>query len=150
MDKPVENDHVFKSTQELLVDGHHLIEKKQKTLRHANGIETGLVLVHIRTIDDKSYKVTEIIDYLTDVCCCSDDDESPEIETEMTENEVKQFKEDWTRLWNPDFTKKEINSSSSSEASESSGYGKFQRLIAKIPGVSSSSSSSPDSDSDSD
>ena len=109
MERP--NDHVFTSTQELLVDGRQLIEKKQKTLMHANGIETGLVLVHERTIDDKSYKVTEIIDDLTYRCCCSDDDEI-EIETEMTENEVKQFKEDWTRLWNPDFTKEEINSDS--------------------------------------
>ena len=106
MERPVENDHVFTSTQELLVDGHHLIEKKQKTLRICGscGFQTGHVLVHVRTIDDKSYKLTEIIDYLID---CSDS-EIPEIETEMTDLEVFQFEEDWTSLWNPDFTKKEI------------------------------------------
>ena len=104
MERPVENDHVFTSTQELLVDGHHLIEKKQKTLRICGscGIQTGHVLVHVRTIDDKSYKLTEIIDYLID------ERKFPEIETEMAPHEIKRFEEDWTSLWNPDFTKKEI------------------------------------------
>ena len=103
--------------QELLVDGHHLIEKKQKTLRYDHGFEIDLALVHVRTIDDKSYKVTEI----TIIChcdchggsdshCICDCANGPilQVETEMAENEVKQFEEDWTRLWNPDFTKKEI------------------------------------------
>ena len=46
---------------ELRVDCHHLIEKKQKTLLDGND-EKNLVSVHFRSIDDKSYKVTEIID----------------------------------------------------------------------------------------
>ena len=28
----IENHHVFTTTHELLVDGHHLIEKKQRTM----------------------------------------------------------------------------------------------------------------------
>ena len=78
-------------------------------------------MVHVRTIDDKSYKVLEIIvkcdcdchsgvgDTSNSVCIC-DCANGPilGVETEMAENEVKQFEEDWTRLWNPDFTKKEI------------------------------------------
>ena len=115
MDKPVENDHVFTSTQELRVDGHHLIEKKQNSLRHDNGIETALVLVHERTIDDKSYKVTVIWQDLVD-CDCSDQvcnigdwlQDFREIETDMTENEIRKFEEDWTSLWNPEITKNEI------------------------------------------
>ena len=83
----IENHHVFTTTHELLVDGHHLIEKKQKTLSHADGIEKTLVLLHVRTIDDKSYKVTETFD-------------ERHVETEMTEDEVNQFEEDWTSLWN--------------------------------------------------
>ena len=95
----IENHHVFTTTHELLVDGHHLIEKKQKTLSHADGIEKTLVLLHVRTIDDKSYKVTET--NLNGV-------PESQVETEMAEDEVKQFEEDWTRMWNPDITKNEI------------------------------------------
>ena len=98
--------------QELRVDGHHLIDKKQKSFIDANEIgrqifqsdfssdmmffETKLV-VHIRTIDDKSYKVTEMV---------TGDDEALErqVETDMTEDEVKQFEEDWTNLWNRKLT----------------------------------------------
>ena len=83
---------------ELFVDGHHLIEKKLKTIFVCNGIEKR-VLIHDRTIDDKSYKVTE-----------TNHSGVPEsqIETEMAEDEVKQFEEDWASLWNPDITKNEI------------------------------------------
>ena len=28
------------------------------------------------------------------------------IETDMTDEEIKQFEEDWAKLWNPDVTKK--------------------------------------------
>ena len=80
---------------EFRVDGHHLIEKKQKTLMDGN--DETLVLVHIRSIDDKSYKVTEIN---------NGEDEALErqVESDMTEDEVKKFEEDWTNLWNPDIT----------------------------------------------
>ena len=86
-------------TQELLVDGHHLIEKKQKSL--IDGNDETMVLVHIRSIDEKSYKVTEIN---------NGEDEALErqVESDMTEDEVKQFEEDWTNMWNPDITQKEI------------------------------------------
>ena len=95
----IENHHVFTTTHELLVDGHHLIEKKQKTLSNADGIEKTLVLLHVRTIDDKSYKVTET-NY-------SGVPES-QVETEMAEDEVKKFEEDWSSFWNPDITKNYI------------------------------------------
>ena len=100
----IENHHVFTTTHELLVDGHHLIEKKQKTLSHADGIEKTLVLLHVRTIDDKSYKVTEISKISAYDCGVPES----QVETEMAEDEVKQFEEDWTSLWNPDITKNEI------------------------------------------
>ena len=84
---------------EVFVDGHQLIEKKLKTISVCNGIEKTLVLIHDRTIDDKSYKVTE-----------TNNSGAPEsqVETEMAEDEVKQFEEDWASLWNPDITKNEI------------------------------------------
>ena len=99
MDKTIENHHVVTMTHELRVDGHHLIEKKQKTL--IDGNDETLVLVHIRSIDEKSYKVTEIN---------NDEDDALErqVESDMTEDEVKKFEEDWINLWNPDITQKEI------------------------------------------
>ena len=80
-------------THELRIDGRHLIEKKQKNLIHTDGNDKTLILVHIRSIDDKSYKVTEMV---------TGEDEAHErqVETDMTEDEVKQFEEDWTNLWN--------------------------------------------------
>ena len=99
MDKTIENHHVVTMTHELRVDGHHLIEKKQKTLSHTDGVEKTLILLHVRTIDDKSYRVTE-----TNYCGVPES----QVETEMAEDEVKKFEEDWTSLWNPDITKNEI------------------------------------------
>ena len=77
-------------TKELKMDGHHLIEKKQKTLN--DGKEE--MLVHIRSINEKSYKVTKIN---------SGEDAAPETQIEITnmgEDEAKNFiRFDWTRLW---------------------------------------------------
>ena len=87
--------HVVMMTQEMRIDGHHLIEKKHKMLIHrTGGLEKTLVLVHIRSIDDKSYKVTESNNF--------ENDDAPEtqVETDMAEDEVKKFEEDWTSLWN--------------------------------------------------
>ena len=96
----MEKQIVETTEQDLRVDGHHLIDKKQKSFIDANALgnfyEAGMffetmVVVHIRTIDDKSYKVTEINGY--EVL-------ERQVETDMTEDEVKQFEEDWTNLWN--------------------------------------------------
>ena len=87
--------HVAIMTHELRIDGHHLIEKKHKLLiQRTDGLEKTLVLVHIRSIDDKSYKVTESNNF--------ENDDAPEtqVETDMAEDEVKKFEEDWTNLWN--------------------------------------------------
>ena len=100
---PLMEKQVVETTeQELRVDGHHLIDKKQKSFIDANALgnfyEAGMffetmVVVHTRTIDEKSYKVTQIH---------TGEDEALErqVETDMTEDEVKQFEEDWTNLWN--------------------------------------------------
>ena len=88
----IENHHVVSMEHEMRVDGHHLMEKKQKSL-----VDRTLVLVHIRSIDEKSYKVTEI-----NRCNGEDVEEEHQVESDMTEDEVKQFEEDWTNLWIPD------------------------------------------------
>ena len=94
----LQNEVLLSFDAELWVDRHHLIEKKQKTLMDGND-EKMLVLVHFRSIDDKSYKVTEII---------NDEDDALERQveiTDMTEDEVKKFEEGWTNLWNSDIIK---------------------------------------------
>ena len=53
-DRTIKNHHVVTTTHELQIDGHHLIEKKQRT----HGPIT-VILVVIRSIDDKSYQVTD-------------------------------------------------------------------------------------------
>ena len=99
-DKSIENHHES-ITHELWIDGHHFIEKKQKHLIHTNGNDKTLVLVHIRSIDEKSYKVTEINNG-------EDDALERQVESDMTEEEVKQFEEDWTNLWDPRITQNDF------------------------------------------
>ena len=98
-DHTIENHDDVTMKHELRVNGHHLIEKKQITWIH----EKTLGLVYIRSIDDKSYKVTSFNLY-------NGEENAPEmqIETDMTEDEVKKFEEDWANLWNPDISKNEI------------------------------------------
>ena len=117
----MEKQIVETTEQELRVDGHHLIDKKQKSFIDANEIGTQIfqgdfssdmmffetmVVVHIRTIDDKSYKVTEINGH--EAVERQVETLERQVETDMTEDEVKQFEEDWTNMWNPDITQKEI------------------------------------------
>ena len=80
------------------VDGYHLIERKQKTLIDgAMDTESGdstTIIEHVRTIDDRTYKVTEHFKngFTTG---------NRSVETYMTEEEVKQFESDWSSLWEP-------------------------------------------------
>ena len=98
-DYTIENHDDVTMKHELRVNGRHLIEKKQITWIH----DKTLGLVYIRSIDDKSYKVTSFNLY-------NGEENAPElqIETDMTEDEVKKFEEDWANLWNPDISKNEI------------------------------------------
>ena len=79
------------------VENHNLIEKKQKTLFDGTNTESGdskTIIEHIRTIDDRTYKVTEhfMNGFTTG---------NKSVETDMTEEEVKQFESDWSSLWEP-------------------------------------------------
>ena len=100
---------VSTTSTELLVDGHHLIEKKQETRSHVDGIAESIVELDVRTIDDKSYQVTTVYPTRFEVHRCGvNQTPDSQVETEMTEDEVKQFEEDWASLWNPDIVKNEI------------------------------------------
>ena len=69
-----------------------------------------IVREQTRSIDDKFYKITEIKDGTDDDTSTKEKRIKPikNVETDMTDEEIKQFEEDWTKFWNPEVTKKEI------------------------------------------
>ena len=105
---------ILRMEHEMKIDGHYLTEKiKQTTLIESLNPESigdqTIVREQTRSIDNKFFKVTEIKDGIND-------DTTKEkrikpiknVETDMTDEEIKQFEEDWTKFWNPEVSKKEI------------------------------------------
>ena len=114
-EKKYEDHHIILTMEhEMKIDGHYLTEKiKQTTLIESLNPESigdqTIVREQIRSIDDKFYKVTKIKDGQNDDTSEEKRIETIEnVETDMTDEEIKQFEEDWTKLWNPEVTKKEI------------------------------------------
>ena len=86
------------------IEGHWLSEKKQKiAIDSDNGCQR-LILLHLRSIDDKCFKVTETFSNDRQFSLYLDD---RKVETDMNEDEVKQFEEDWIKFWKPEITKTE-------------------------------------------
>jgi uncharacterized membrane protein YcaP (DUF421 family) len=82
---------------EMKVNGHHLVERKQKTNVNPEASEDKpkmTIIIHSRSIDDRCYEVQET---LTEGM----DEPDRVIATEMTQEEVEKFEEDWSTLWNP-------------------------------------------------
>ena len=82
---------------EMKVNGYHLVERKQKTNvdpKASDNTPKMTMTVHSRSIDDRFYDVQET---LTEGM----DEPDRVIETEMTQEEVETFEEDWRNLWNP-------------------------------------------------
>ena len=82
---------------EMKVDGHHLVERKQKTNvdpKASDDTPKMTTIIHSRSIDDRCYDVQETL---------AEGMDEPErvIKTEMTQEEVERFEEDWSNLWNP-------------------------------------------------
>ena len=77
------------SCSEMKVNGYHLIERREETL-----VDHMTIVIHSRSIDDRSYAVTKTL---------TEDKAVVKIvtETEMTHEEVEQFEEYWSNLWNP-------------------------------------------------
>ena len=102
VDKITENHRIVTFEHEMNVENRRLAEKKQKTVIDHKDFENPensepkvtTILVHIRSIDNQSVKVTETTKTGQD---------APEktLETDMTEIEVASFDLDWHRLWNP-------------------------------------------------
>ena len=87
---------------EIRIKGHWLSEKKQKIAIDSDNGSQRLTLLHLRSIDDKCCKVTENFSNGHDVA------DDRKVETDMSEDEVKQFEEDWIKYWKPKITKKDI------------------------------------------
>ena len=82
---------------EMKVNGHHLVERKQKTNVNPEASEDKpkmTIIIHSRSIDNRCYDVQET---LTEGM----DEPDRVIATEMTQEEVEKFEEDWSTLWNP-------------------------------------------------
>ena len=77
---------------EMKGNGYHLIERREETL-----VDHMTIVIHSRSIDDRSYAVQW---YHTE-----GNDEDRKVETEMTQEEVQRFEEDWCTLWKPVRTK---------------------------------------------
>ena len=95
---PILENHVTTTTvhETLTVNGYHLVDKKQQTLVDPKASDNSpkmTIIIHSRSIDDRSYAVQW---YHTE-----GNDEERKVETEMTQEEVQRFEEDWCTLWNP-------------------------------------------------
>ena len=94
--KNMENHGITTMVHEMNVNGFRLVERKQKTLINAkasDGTPNMTIFIHIRSIDDYSYAVRNTH--------TEGKDEDQIVETEMTQEEVQRFEEDWCTLWNP-------------------------------------------------
>jgi hypothetical protein len=84
---------------EMKMNGCHMVDKKQRTSMydvHYGHPRTKItVLIHSRFVDDRSYTVHET---LTEG---NDDEPDQVVITQMTQEEVERFEEDWINLWNP-------------------------------------------------
>jgi len=115
----LENHNIATVEHEMRVDGHYLAEKKQKTVigDEKDGEDMKTIVVHLRAIDNRYYKVTEVItsgeeSKLDDhyrkhtgakpfICRICGNAFSRTIETELKDDELEIFEQDWVRMWRP-------------------------------------------------
>ena len=115
LDKIIENHKIITMEHNLRNEGHYLSEKKQMILIEGvdpESLENGskmVTLVHLRSIDDKCYKVTENFPDGYDKKLHQNVG-LRHVETEMSEEEIEKFEVDWELLWQPEITKTEIAS----------------------------------------
>ena len=88
---------------EMKMNGCHLVDRKQRTSVYdvncygVNGYyghrrTKTTVLIHSRFVDDRSYTVHETL---------NEGNRVVRTQTQMTQEEVERFEEDWINLWNP-------------------------------------------------
>ena len=82
---------------EMKMDGHHLVERKRRSSMDIVGTPKITVLINSRFIDDRSYIVSET---RTE----GNDEPIRVVTTQMTQEEVKKFEEEWINLWKPEIS----------------------------------------------
>ena len=98
----MENHGVKTVVHEMKVNGHHLVERKtmekeRKTFVNPNASDNTTrmtIITHSRSIDDRSYTVQRRSFSLHE-------GQGQVVETQMTQEEVEKFMEDWSNLWKP-------------------------------------------------
>ena len=88
---PNEESKTVVTVNEMKVNGHHLVQWKQKFVVNTEGTIKISRFIHSRAIDDRNYTVEE-------------SDNIVLVETQMTQEELEKFEEDWSNLWNPQAT----------------------------------------------
>ena len=97
----MENHDIKTIVHEMKVNGYHLVERKtmerkQKTV-HPNASDNTpkmTIFTHSRSIDDRSYAVQETRNWPWQASV-------QVVETQMTQEQVERFEEDWSNLWKP-------------------------------------------------
>ena len=93
-----ENLKIVTMEHDIRIEGRCLSEKKQKIAIDSENGSKRLIFLHLRRIDNKNCNVTEIFSNGHDVA------DDRKVETDMTEDEVKQFEKDWIKYWRPEIT----------------------------------------------
>ena len=83
--------------QEININGHHLVERTEKSLIYG----MSKIITNERKIDEKSYKITENFMKFTNFGRFTTSSLDRTVETELNTKEVKEFNENWEKLWNP-------------------------------------------------
>ena len=118
----MENHGIKTVVHEMKVNGHHLVERKtmerkQKNNANASDPTTRMTIItHSRSIDDRSYSYTVHGRFTEDERHAEKFSKSENffqkifkkikkifrvVETQMTQEEVEKFMEDWSNLWKP-------------------------------------------------
>ena len=106
----METHGITTTVHEIKVNGHHLVEQKQEILvdpKASDSTPKMTILTHSRSIlsddpsiEDRCYVVQENITE-GEVIRTEGKKYLDQNETEMTQEEVKRFEEDWIKLWKP-------------------------------------------------
>ena len=105
-----ENHKIVVMEHELVVDGVSLSERKQLTTVTSDDpcVSPKSILVHTRTIGDRSYEVREVkVDGVTT---------DTAINTTLSDKEVQQFQADWLDLWCPTISDEQIANNQAAES----------------------------------
>ena len=92
----MENHGIVTMQHDMVVNGHHMVNRKQKIVFTTDEPKK-TTMIHFRSIDDYSCIVKET--FIEGIA-------EPErhVETDMTEDQQKEFEEHWTNLWHPQTT----------------------------------------------